>query len=250
MIPRLRTGLALALAAIACASGSPAGPAVEGPQIRVLFIGNSLTYTNDLPGLIAAIGRATGDQRTFVHRTVAFPDYSLEDHWARGDALEAIDDGGWEYVVLQQGPSSLPESRAHLVEWAGRFGERIAAAGARPALYMVWPSEDRIVFFDDVRESYRAAAAEVDGVFVPAGEAWRVAWEEDPDLPLYSVDGFHPSLLGSVLAAAAFYDRLYGGLPAEMPTELPRPGGEPVRLSAELAALVRRAAVEAGTRYP
>ena len=32
---------------------------------------------------------------------------------------------------LQQGPSSLPASQAHLLEWTGRFAERIRGVGAR-----------------------------------------------------------------------------------------------------------------------
>jgi hypothetical protein len=153
-------------------------------------------------------------------------------------------------VVLQQGPSSLAESRAHLVEWSERFGERIRARGATPVLYMVWPSSDRVAFFDAVRESYRAGAVAAGGELVPAGEAWRAAWEEDPDLALYSLDGFHPSLTGSVLAAFTFYDRLHGGLPAVAPTELTRPGQSPVRMSAEFAALLARAAAGANARFP
>lgn len=224
-------------------------PPEDGAAIRVLFIGNSLTYANDLPGLVAAVARAVGGPPIST-RTVGFPNYSLEDHWNRGNALAAIDEGGWDYVVLQQGPSSLPESRAHLVHWSERFGERIRAAGATPVLYMVWPSSDRIAFFDAVRESYRAGAEAAAGEFVPAGEAWRAAWEEDPGLALYSGDGFHPSLTGSVLAAFTFYDRLHGGLPAVAPTELPRTGLSPLRMSAELAALLRRAATRANDRFP
>lgn len=247
-IDRFRYGLTLALAALSCASSSPSGP-VDESATRVLFIGNSLTYVNDLPGLVEAVARASGGDAIST-RTVAFPDYSLEDHWNRGDALAAIDEGGWDYVVMQQGPSSLPESRENLVQWSERFGGRIRAAGGTPVLYMVWPSSDRIAFFDAVRESYRAGAEAAGGEFLPAGEAWRAAWEVDPDLALYSVDGFHPSLMGSVLAAFTFYDRLLGGIPGSPPTELTRPGQPPVRMSAALAGVLGRAATEANTRFP
>ncbi len=241
----LRWGLALALAAISCGSGSPAAP-VDDSATRILFIGNSLTYTNDLPGLVAAVSRAAGGP-AIATRTVAYGNHSLGDHWNRGDALAAIDEGGWDYVVLQQGPSSLPESRAHLVEWSARFGERIRTAGAVPVLYMVWPSSDRIEFFDAVRDSYRAGAEAAGGEFLPAGEAWRAAWAEEPGLPLYSGDGFHPSLTGSVLAAFTLYDRLLGGLPAVAPNELDRPGRLPVRMSVGTAALLARAATTANS---
>jgi len=51
------------------------------------FIGNSLTYVNDVPALVQAIGKANGEK--VETRMVAYPDYSLEDHWNGGDARRA-----------------------------------------------------------------------------------------------------------------------------------------------------------------
>lgn len=241
----------LAAALLGC--GSSAGPAVpppsDGPSLRVLFVGNSLTYTNDLPDLVAGIATAAGEERRLVHRTVAFPNVSLSDHWARGEASRAIETGEWDVVVLQQGPSSLPESRAHLIEWSERFAERIHPTGARPALLMVWPSAARAGAFDAVRESYAAAAEAVDGLFLPAGEAWRGAWSRDPDLALYGPDGFHPSLLGSVVAALVVFEGVYGHAPPDPITEIPRRGARPVRISPEVAGLAHDAVGEAMARY-
>src|SRR4051794_11364029 len=82
---------------------------------RVLFIGNSLTAANNLPSMVEAIGRQSGEK--IVCETIAYPDYSLEDHWKRGDAIAAVRRGGWFAIVLQQGPSALPESRLNLIEY-------------------------------------------------------------------------------------------------------------------------------------
>lgn len=196
-----------------------AGLAVVQPTpLRLLFIGNSLTQTNDLPALVAAIGAANG--RTIVHARVVAPDTSLEDHWRQGDARRALTrGGGWDLVVLQQGPSSLPESRALLVSYARRFAEEIRAAGARPALYMVWPSQARRGDFAGVSQSYRSAAKAVDGLLLPVGDAWREAWRQDATLPLYDADGFHPSMLGSQLAALVIYQVATGSAPAVLPFE-------------------------------
>lgn len=247
----LRRIALVAVTLLGCgSSGGPAAPPVpDGPVLRVLFVGNSLTYTNDLPDLVAGIAAAAGEERRLVHRTVAFPNVSLSDHWARGDALRAIDEGGWDVVVLQQGPSSLPENRVHLVEWSERFAERIRGAGGRPALLMVWPSAARAGAFDAVRESYAAAARAVDGLFLPAGEGWRAAWSRDPDLALYGVDGFHPSLLGSVVAALVVFEGVYGHAPPGALTEIPRTGAGPVRISPEIAEVAQEAASEAVARF-
>jgi hypothetical protein len=175
--------------------------------LRVLFIGNSLTYTNDMPAMLEAIAAAEPGPGIEIE-VVAVPNYSLEDHWNQGDAVRAIRRGGWSVVVLQQGPSALSESRVLLIDYAKRFAEEIQRAGARPALYMVWPSRARSFDFPGVSASYTAAAKAVSGVLLPAGDAWRKAWRLDPDLVLYGPDGFHPSRLGSVLAALVIYRRL------------------------------------------
>ncbi len=84
--------------------------AVTQPAVptRILFIGNSLTYSNDLPAMVCAMARAAS--RNAVCESVTKPDYSLEDHWQERDARRAVA-RGWDFVVLQQGPSALPESR-------------------------------------------------------------------------------------------------------------------------------------------
>jgi hypothetical protein len=180
----------------------------QGAPLRVLFIGNSLTAANDLPAMVEALAKANGE--AIVTRMVAIPNYSLEDHWNRGDAKRAIAEGGWSFVVLQQGPSALPESRVLLVEYARRFAAETAKIHARTALFMVWPASSRAFDFDGVRLSYEAAAREVGGVFLAAGEAWRTAWRSDAKLEFYGTDGFHPTKLGSYLAAVVVYQGLTG----------------------------------------
>src|ERR1700754_1130611 len=106
--------------------------------LRVLFIGNSLTYSNDLPAIVQAMGAATL-QRPLVYKTIAFPNFSLEDHWNQKEARKAIANSAWDIVVMQQGPSASTEGRALLLEYARRFADEIRRAGGRPALYIAWP---------------------------------------------------------------------------------------------------------------
>jgi hypothetical protein len=206
--PALFVALALVMAwPVAGGASSLEQEHDEPAPLRVLFIGNSLTYANDLPAMAEAIAAAEQGPR-FECEVVALPNYSLEDHWNQGDAVRAIRRGGWSVVVLQQGPSALNESRALLVQYAKRFAAEIERVGAVPALYMVWPSRARSFDFERVSASYAAAAKAVGGVLLPAGDAWRKAWRLDPELALYGSDDFHPSRLGSILAALVIYRRL------------------------------------------
>ena len=174
----------------------------------MLFIGNSLTSSNDLPGMIETLARTSGPRVDCD--AVAFPDFSLEDHWNRGDAAKAIARGGWNTVILQQGPSALQESRVLLREYTRKFDAEIRRVGARTALYMVWPSAGRRGDFDGVKRSYKMAARDVGGLLLPVGEAWRAVWRRDARIALYGPDNFHPSPEATYLAALVIYQRLTG----------------------------------------
>lgn len=187
----------------------PGGAAAEAgakAPLRVLFIGNSLTYTNDLPALVQFLAAADGREISFS--SVTAPDHSLEDHWNRGVA-EVIRQTRAQVVVMQQGPSSLPSSQEHLSEWSRRLARPIREAGGEPFLLMVWPDAHRMDAFDAVRDSYAGAARAAGAALIPAGESWRAAWRIEAGLPLFGRDGFHPSLAGSVVTALTVYQVLF-----------------------------------------
>jgi hypothetical protein len=213
--------------------------------LRVLFIGNSLTAANDLPAMVESMARAAGE-RTLEWKAVLQPGASLEDQWEAGDAVRAIHSRHWDVVVLQQGPSSQPDSRVLLRRDTARFSKEIRAAGARPALYMVWPARSRPGDFDGVSISYRTAANDVDGLIIPADDAWREAWKRDKNAELYGGDGFHPSAEGSYLAALVMFQQLFGKSPVGLPSRIADPTGRTLaELPAERARLLQEAAAEA-----
>lgn len=230
-----------------CSGGTPAAPASAPPGATpgtvegggVLFIGNSLTQANDLHLRVADVARDAGVALD-VEAVVA-PGFSLEDHLASGAAAARIASRRWSVVVLQQGPSTLPESRELLVRDARRFALLSRAAGARPALLVVWPIPGQRQA--DVSASYRAAAAAVDGLVLPAGEAWQAALARDRSLRLTVADGFHPTPLGTYLAALTIHCALNGRLPpASLDVERQRAG---VALTAAQDQILRDAACAA-----
>ena len=94
--------------------------------MRVLFVGNSYTYVNDLPYVVAVVAAARGIE--IDYGMLAEPNYALPDHIVTGAYDRKLAEG-WDYVVLQQGPSSLPENRELLRVWAVRAAESAHAAG-------------------------------------------------------------------------------------------------------------------------
>jgi hypothetical protein len=201
----------IALLALPACSLGTAPEAPEG-SVKVLFIGNSLTYENNLPLTVAQLAISAGLPQCYCI-AITYPNFALEDHWDFRDAVRALEDESWDYVVMQQGPSALASSRAHLLLWSGVFGDLIDENGAQAIMYGVWPQYDRAFDFPNVAESYRQAADAIGALFAPAGEAWLNAWAQDSTLPLYAPDDFHPSTMGTYLAALTIFERIYGRTP-------------------------------------
>jgi hypothetical protein len=213
--------------------------------LRILFIGNSQTSTNDLPAFVAEIAKESKHGKV-TYRTIAPSAVTLGGLW-NGQGNPAYVDGRWDAVVLQQGPSVTPERRAELCFYATEWAEWAREQGARPYLLMVWPRRDRQL--SEVVASYGAAASASGATLLPAGAAWGAALQRLPGLPLYRWDGVHPSRLGTYLAALVVYAGVRR-IPPVAPNALVV-AQNPFWIPKPTARLFRNATAEAlTTRYP
>ena len=217
MIPHVTRRTVLVAVGAACATNAAGQDQAPVQPPRVLFIGNSLTYANDLPRAVRSLYALVG--LPLETAMVAKPNFSLGDHWDDRDARHAIRRRGWSTVVLQQGPSSREDSRAMLREAVRRFAPLIAEAGATPARFSAWPQRQRREDFSRASDSYALAAADVNGILMPVADAWREAFDLAPSLDLYSEDGLHPSRYGTFLAALVIFGALTGRSPASLPSD-------------------------------
>jgi hypothetical protein len=150
---------------------------------------------------------------------------------------------------MQQGPSSLPENQILLRDWSLQFAPLIRAAGAQPALYMVWPESARRTAFEAVAAAYTGAAVAVDGMLFPVGRAWLEAWKLDSALPLYGGDGFHPSVAGTWLAALVMIDRMYTVNLDSLPARVRTRSGDVVGVTGSMRPHLVAAAREANRSF-
>jgi lysophospholipase L1-like esterase len=197
-----------------CLAVATAPAAAQSRPLRVLFIGNSYTYFNDLPGLVASLGRGVRPVRPVHTEMVAQPGVSLRDHWLDGAALAAIRRTRWDYVVLQE-QSMLGVMMVHgrptvndvdlFHEFGRRFIREITAAGATPVLYLTWARRPTPETQDRLTRAYAALAAETGARLAPVGVAWQQARAQRPALELFDPDGTHPSPAGSYLAAVTLW---------------------------------------------
>lgn len=206
------------------AAARPNAPGVA--PLRVLFVGNSHTYANDLPHLVAQLAAAAKQPRALEVSVVVAGGATLADHLA-GDAVRTkLSEARWDYVVLQeqqQRPTYTFDSKRLESEFfapARTLDVLIHAASSKTVLFMTAARRDGDKPFlpDDSyekmqergRDSFMRLGAELDATVAPVGVAWRWVHDRRPDLPLWADDGYHPALAGSYLGACVFYTVLYG----------------------------------------
>ena len=200
--------------------------------LKALFIGNSFTARNDLPGLLGRMAAAGGLR--LEHRLISVGGVSLRRHWNKGDALREVREGGFDRVVLQE-QSTLPiKSPQRMGESVRLFDGAIRAAGARTVLYMTWARRHAPETQAAITEAYMSLGRELGAAVIPAGVAWQEVLRLHPHLFLHDRDGSHPTVAGTYLAASAAFAVLFGRSPVGNPAA----GG----LTAGGAKLLQRAA--------
>ncbi|MEO9485567.1 MAG: SGNH/GDSL hydrolase family protein [Ekhidna sp.] len=173
---------------------------------KILFVGNSLTYTNNLPSLVEQEAKSRGLKVKTI--SLAHPNYAIIDHWNDGEVQKYIKSQKYDYLVVQQGPSSQSEGRRMLIEDGNKLQKLCEQSGVKLVYFMVWPSRKYYHTFDGVIKNHKEAAEKNGAILCPVGEAWKSYFENTNDYSLYSSDGFHPSPKGSRLAAEVIVDTL------------------------------------------
>jgi hypothetical protein len=182
-------------------------------SLQILFIGNSFTNRNNLPGMLARLAESSTPPITIKARLIIANGMALKRHWTRGEAREAIGSQPWDYVVLQE-QSTLPlKNRARMHESITLFANEIIEAGAKPVLYMTWARLNAQDRQDELSDAYLEIGRTLGAKVVPAGMAWHSALKRMPGLVLHEKDGSHPNPLGTYLAACVFYVSLFGKSP-------------------------------------
>ena len=175
--------------------------------MRILMLGNSFTYFNDLPEILAAL---TGWDVVSHTRGGAYLHEHLDPTAELGiKTLPLLRKERFDYVVMQ-GQSQEPfRCRAQFLEAVSGLCPLIRAAGATPVLYATWAYKDATQRLSDtglsyadmlakLTEGYTAAAQANSALLAPVGKAFS---DTRKLLDLYVEDDYHPSQTGSLLAA-------------------------------------------------
>ena len=184
--------------------------------VRVLFVGNSLTFKNDLPALVHGLG---GRHTPIFAGSFTAPGWQLRQFAGDHQLDRLLREVRWDVVVLQeqsQIPSFSTADRAQeFTPYVQELATEARANGAQPLLFVTWAHRtgDRRNVSDDtyadmqqrVVDGYSDAARASASAVAPVGVAWAEALTRRPQLGLWASDGTHPSRAGSYLAACVFY---------------------------------------------
>lgn len=201
--------------------------AQQHKTLKVLFLGNSYTYVNNLPQLIHDIALANGD--TLIFDSNCPGGHTFNNHFNNATSISKINAQAWDNVILQaqsQEPSFSPgQVEAQTLPYAIKLDSLIKKNNpcSETVFYETWgrkngdasncgsylPICTYLGMQDRLRASYKLFADTTKSVMAPAGEAWRKSIAQNPTLELYQSDQSHPSLEGSYLTACVFYETLF-----------------------------------------
>ena len=186
---------------------------------RVLFIGNSYTYVNDLPNMFANLARA-GGHKTEVGMS-AQGGWMLSDHVKSSETISMIDLNKWSFVVLQEQSEvpSIQSSRTQEMYPAARvLVDDVRQAGAVPILFITWAHRDGLPangmpdyasMQAQINNGYLITAQALNSPVAPVGVAWQDVRDQYPQINLWQDDGSHPTPEGTYLAACVFYADIF-----------------------------------------
>lgn len=186
--------------------------------IKILWVGNSFTYFNDLPEMVSKLAATQGLK--VENTTVLKGGEKLSGHFRNPELMKQLEKGGWDYMVLQEQSSNPAYSTKFVADSVFPFAHSIDSIahvyspGMKTIYYMTWghkngslrqtdyPLDDSYETMQDrIKTTYIDLAYENNGWCAPVGLAWKKIREEHPEIELYIEDNFHPSLAGSYLAA-------------------------------------------------
>jgi hypothetical protein len=212
---------------------NPFAPSISGdieqarsaqPGVRILFVGNSLTYKNDMPQMVDRLAAADPGPLPVFVVSDTFGGSRLS-YWAdNGGLRNLLSTVPWNVVVLQEQSDIASFARADRVRLMDgplrSIDRQINDRGARTELFLTWAHEEGDfagdsyqAMQDRLATGYLEEAQAIGADVAPVGLAWSAAHTQAPSLQLWAGDGIHPSLEGSYLAACVMYASLTGRTP-------------------------------------
>jgi hypothetical protein len=217
-------GWVILLLACACSPADRCNwPPNNAPTQHILFIGNSYTFVNDLPGTFGRLACSGGHKVETAMS--AEGGWKLADHAASSKTLDLIKQQKWDWVILQE-QSEIPAVNDWRLQYmypaARQLVAKIKDNGSKPMFLLTWGHRDGLPengmsTYHDMQTQlaigYTSMALELRVPISPVGTAWEKNLSKPDPLSLWMDDGSHPNEGGTYLAAAVLYASIFGQSP-------------------------------------
>ena len=194
-------------------------------QDKVLFIGNSYTFIEDIPNMFYLVASSAGDDLFVDSQTAGSA--TFENHANNTDVTNEINSQNWDFVVLQGQSIEVALTGTYfdtnVAPFASQLVQTIEANDdcTQSVFYRTWGREFGLTgsicdnypwtctyegMDDELAQNYRVLADVNDAVISPVGQVWRYLIETAPIIPnLFHDDQSHQSVIGAYAAACTFY---------------------------------------------
>lgn len=204
-----------------------AAETTEQIPIKILFIGNSQTYYNDMPSMLEGLAKA--DNINCQVKSITGSSYKLSQFATTGNAyntkiLNALAADNYDYVVLQEHRVNIMKDLESTQNAISQLKEKIDQSGAKTILYATqgdhlgrdFTINGTSIYYDNntlqyyMNKNYYSLSGVFDCDIAPVGLNYTRCMNEYPEITLYNEDMIHPSLEGSYLAACTLYQVILG----------------------------------------
>ncbi len=189
-------------------------------ELNVLFIGNSMTYFNDMPGLFQSICSSKGQNITYTAHTPGGTGFV--DHVNNQNLYDIIRNSAFDIVVMQPGtgesagasyPTSLTAQRGLTILDSIHTYSPCAKAYIYEIPYGVVAQNNYANYFgvqSMIEDSITRIADLMQIPIIPAGECQYAYYQDHQDLLLNnSYNDVHPNYNGSYLVASCMYATIF-----------------------------------------
>lgn len=193
---------------------------------RILFIGNSSTYYNQMPLMVEGLAKANNINCEV--KSITASSYKLTQFATTGNAynteiVNALSKEKWDFVILQEHRENIMGNLEATKNAITNLKSTIDSTGAKTILYETqadYIGNDFIIdgtsiYFDNITlqnymtKFYFSLGNKFDCKVAPVGVNYTRCMKEYPEINLYNSDMIHPTLEGSYLAACTLFQTIF-----------------------------------------
>jgi hypothetical protein len=199
------------------------------PTIRILFVGNSLTIRNDLPGMVKGmiLKKGLNKGQTLSVTDISKPSASFSEFANSKESLRLISSpNAWTHVIFQEQSEKLSLGLPFEKIYTWPFARTLVSQVEKP-VKIIWYQtmahsggsrindsyalmQDRIITgYSNLNEMITQNFPDKTTDICPVGQVWKRAVKNGFIKRLY-IDSVHPSKIGTYLVALTFYRTITG----------------------------------------